>query len=51
MRDVTTSTVIKLKLLYTVSQLMNMEKANMPVGVVIRPALPVTDKDPTPLPQ
>lgn len=35
----------------TVSQLMNMEKANMPVGVVIRPALPVTDKDPTPLPQ
>ena len=35
----------------TVSQLMNMEKANMPVGVVIRPALPVSDKDPTPLPQ
>ncbi|MEQ1751295.1 MAG: polysaccharide deacetylase family protein [Prosthecobacter sp.] len=35
----------------TVSQLMNMEKANMPVGVVIRPAVPVDDKDPTPLPQ
>ncbi len=35
----------------TVSQLINMEKANMPVGVVVRPALPVTDKDPTPLPQ
>lgn len=35
----------------TVSQLMNMEKANMPVGVVIRPAMPVNDKDPTPLPQ
>lgn len=35
----------------TVSQLMNMEKANMPVGVVIRPAVPLGDKDPTPLPQ
>jgi len=35
----------------TVSQLMNMEKANMPVGLVIRPAVPVDDKDPTPLPQ
>jgi peptidoglycan/xylan/chitin deacetylase (PgdA/CDA1 family) len=34
----------------TVSQLLNLEKANMPVGVVIRQALPVTDKDPTPLP-
>jgi peptidoglycan/xylan/chitin deacetylase (PgdA/CDA1 family) len=35
----------------TVSQLMNMEKANMPVGVVIRPAVPLGEKDPTPLPQ
>ncbi len=35
----------------TVSQLMNMEKANRPVGVVIRPAVPLDDKDPTPLPQ
>ena len=35
----------------TVSQLMNMEKANMPVGVVIRPAMAIDDKDPTPLPQ
>ena len=35
----------------TVSQLLNMEKANMPVGVVIRPAVPMNDKDPTPLPQ
>ncbi|SKA89867.1 Peptidoglycan/xylan/chitin deacetylase, PgdA/CDA1 family [Prosthecobacter debontii] len=35
----------------TVSQLLNMEKANMPVGVVIRPAVPVDSKDPTPLPQ
>lgn len=35
----------------TVSQLMNMEKANMPVGVVVRPAVPLGDKDPTPLPQ
>lgn len=35
----------------TVSQLMNMEKATMPVGVVIRPAVTVPDHDPTPLPQ
>jgi peptidoglycan/xylan/chitin deacetylase (PgdA/CDA1 family) len=35
----------------TVSQLMNMEKANMPVGVVIRPAMPLGEKDPAPLPQ
>lgn len=35
----------------TVSQLMNMEKAAMPVGVVIRPAVPMGDKDPTPIPQ
>nr|WP_281382921.1 polysaccharide deacetylase family protein [Prosthecobacter dejongeii] len=35
----------------TVSQLLNMEKANMPVGVVIRPAMAVDDKDPAPLPQ
>lgn len=35
----------------TVSQLLNVEKAYMPVGVVIRPAVPVDDKDPTPLPQ
>jgi peptidoglycan/xylan/chitin deacetylase (PgdA/CDA1 family) len=35
----------------TVSQLMNMEKANMPVGVVIRPAVPMGDKDPAPIPQ
>lgn len=35
----------------TVSQLMNMEKASMPVGVVVRPAVPMGDKDPTPLPQ
>lgn len=34
----------------TVSQLLNMEKAAMPVGVIIRPALGVGDKDPTPLP-
>ena len=34
----------------TVSQLLNMEKASMPVGVIIRPAVPVGDKDPTPLP-
>ena len=34
----------------TVSQLLNMEKANMPVGVVIRPAMPVNDKDPQALP-
>lgn len=35
----------------TVSQLLNMEKANMPVGMVVRPAVPVTDNDPAPLPQ
>jgi peptidoglycan/xylan/chitin deacetylase (PgdA/CDA1 family) len=35
----------------TVSQLMNMEKANMPVGVVIRPAMSATEKDPTMLAQ
>ena len=34
----------------TVSQLLNMEKANMPVGVVIRPAMAVEEDDPTPLP-
>ncbi|WP_346331562.1 polysaccharide deacetylase family protein [Prosthecobacter sp. SYSU 5D2] len=34
----------------TVSQLLNMEKANMPVGVVIRPAMAVDENDPTPLP-
>lgn len=35
----------------TVSQLLNMEKASMPVGVVIHPAVPATEKDPAPLPQ
>jgi hypothetical protein len=35
----------------TVSQLLNMEKASMPVGVIIRPAAGVGDKDPQPLPQ
>lgn len=37
----------------TVSQLMNLEKANMPLGVVIRPAAPVgaAAKDPEPIPQ
>lgn len=35
----------------TVSQLLNMEKANMPVGLVISPAAPLNEKDPTPLPQ
>ncbi|TDU73275.1 peptidoglycan/xylan/chitin deacetylase (PgdA/CDA1 family) [Prosthecobacter fusiformis] len=35
----------------TVSQLLNMEKANMPVGMVIRPAMAVDDADPAPLPQ
>lgn len=35
----------------TVSQLLNTEKASMPVGVIIRPAAPIGDKDPTPLPQ
>lgn len=34
----------------TVSQLLNMEKASMPVGVIVRPAAPVGEKDPTPLP-
>ena len=34
----------------TVSQLLNMEKAEMPVGVIVRPASPMGDKDPTPLP-
>jgi peptidoglycan-N-acetylglucosamine deacetylase len=34
----------------TVSQLMNIEKENAPLGVVIRPATPA-DRDPTPLPQ
>jgi peptidoglycan/xylan/chitin deacetylase (PgdA/CDA1 family) len=34
----------------TVSQLLNMEKAAMPVGVIIRPANKIGDKDPTPLP-
>jgi peptidoglycan/xylan/chitin deacetylase (PgdA/CDA1 family) len=33
----------------TVSQLLNMEKANMPVGVVIRPAMAI-ENDPSPLP-
>lgn len=35
----------------TVSQLLNLEKANMPVGMVVRPAQPVADRDPAPLPQ
>lgn len=35
----------------TVSQLMNLEKANTPLGVVIRPAQPLSDADPQPLPQ
>lgn len=35
----------------TVSQLMNMEKATMPVGVVVRPAVPLDSKDPAALPQ
>lgn len=35
----------------TVSQLLNMEKASMPVGVIIRPAGKLDDKDPQPLPQ
>lgn len=34
----------------TVSQLMNIEKENVPLGVVIRPALPA-DRDPEPIPQ
>ncbi len=35
----------------TVSQLLNMEKAGMPVGVVVRPAVPVAESDPAPLAQ
>lgn len=35
----------------TVSQLLNMEKASMPVGVIVRPAEPIGDKDPKPLPE
>lgn len=35
----------------TVSQLLNMEKASMPVGVIVRPAEKVGDNDPKPLPQ
>lgn len=35
----------------TVSQLLNMEKASTPVGVVIRPAMAVDENDPAPLPQ
>jgi peptidoglycan/xylan/chitin deacetylase (PgdA/CDA1 family) len=35
----------------TVSQLLNMEKASMPVGVIIRPAEKIGDKDPQALPQ
>ena len=35
----------------TVSQLLNMEKASMPVGVIIRPAETIGDKDPKPLPE
>jgi peptidoglycan/xylan/chitin deacetylase (PgdA/CDA1 family) len=35
----------------TVSQLLNMEKASRPVGVVIDPAQPLHQKDPTALPQ
>ncbi len=34
----------------TVSQLLNMEKAAMPVGMVIRPAVAVDEKGPAPLP-
>jgi peptidoglycan/xylan/chitin deacetylase (PgdA/CDA1 family) len=33
----------------TVSQLLNMEKAGMPVGVVVRPAVPVAENDPVPM--
>jgi peptidoglycan/xylan/chitin deacetylase (PgdA/CDA1 family) len=33
----------------TVSQLLNMEKAAMPVGVVVRPAVPIADHDPVPM--
>jgi hypothetical protein len=35
----------------TVSQLLNMEKASMPVGVIVRPAELDGTKDPTPLPE
>lgn len=35
----------------TVSQLLNMEKASMPVGAVVHPVVPVAEKDPAPLPQ
>ncbi len=35
----------------TVSQLLNLEKANTPVGVVIRPAVPLVEKEPQQLPQ
>ena len=35
----------------TVSQLLNMEKASMPVGVIVRPAEMDGTKDPTPLPE
>jgi peptidoglycan/xylan/chitin deacetylase (PgdA/CDA1 family) len=35
----------------TVSQLINMEKVSMPIGAVIPAALPVIEKDPSPLPQ
>ncbi|MBB5034017.1 polysaccharide deacetylase family protein [Prosthecobacter vanneervenii] len=35
----------------TVSQLLNMEKASMPVGVIVRPADKVEEHDPKPLPE
>lgn len=35
----------------TISQLMNIEKQSMPLGVVIRPASPIGDADPQPIPQ
>lgn len=35
----------------TVSQLINMEKASMPVGVIVRPAAPAGESDPKPLPE
>jgi len=35
----------------TISQLMNIEKSNMPIGMVVRPAVLVGDKDPEPIPQ
>ena len=34
----------------TVSQLLNLEKASMPVGVIVRPAEKVEDKDSKALP-